>query len=215
MGTWTTLATDVQQWTMNELVTSTVIYNTILPNVEEELSRMIVVDAFNVTTSGTLTANSQTLATPTNLIAPRSLMVFLGDGTTATVLEQRDDAFADQYWPTPTAVGDPAYYCIETATTYRVFPTPSAAFPYRFRYRQKLAALTSTNTTNFYTEKCYDALLAGCMVQAARFVQDDRQQTMLKFWGDQYQQQLKLINDEQRRRDRDDVQPDLVPQENE
>lgn len=213
MGDWSTLATDVQQWTMNELVTSTVIYNTILPIVEEQLSRdLLDVAGLYSSASGTLTASSRILPVPTNLIGARSVM--LTSSNQYVILEYKDYPFLNAYAPIATEYGEPLYYGRATLSTFEVVPTPSQAYVYYINYDGKPAALSSTNTTNWYTTYAYGALLAGCMKQAAMFVLDDRQQGLIQTWTAEYGRQIAAINLTARRQDRDDVRSDYLPQEN-
>lgn len=62
-------------------------------------------------------------------------------------------------------------------------------------YYAKLSALSSSNTTNWYTTNAPEVLLYGALLESAPFIQDDAR---LQTWGQMYQSAIDTIKDEQK-----------------
>lgn len=71
-------------------------------------------------------------------------------------------------------------------------PFPDSAYTVQGTYYQSAPLLNSGTTTNWMVLNAPTMLLAACMVEAAKFLEDD---TMLGRWEPRYQQKLKALVD--------------------
>ena len=92
---------------------------------------------------------------PTSEVAPIS---------TAQMLQMRDDR-ADR-------VGRPTHYAL-TAGSIELFPTPDVAYEASLVYYGRIAALSSTNTTNWLLTEAPEVYLYGALLHTAPYLKDD------------------------------------------
>ena len=115
------------------------------------------------------------------------------------VLELKTDEFVKLYWPQRNSVGTspPKYWANWDATTIILCPTVGNG-TLEMSYVAKPAALTSANTTNWFTSNAERALIAGTMVEANLFMKNKDQSEM---WDKRYMEELqKLLNESRRSR---------------
>lgn len=191
MPTYATLLADIPLTMMNSESAFVAQCPTFAQIAQDRLFRDLIVPALETNTTGSLVAATATLSNPTRLIAYRYVMLQASNAW--ITLPQRTLAVARQLYPSLSASGTPAMWSVGTADNIVFTPAPSIANPYDIRYRQKLAYLTGTDT-NWLTDNAYDALLYASCAEASRFVQDDRQGSMIKIYESQYAQAVSTIN---------------------
>ena len=135
---------------------------------EERLFKELELQDLETKATGTLTINDNSLAKPTGYKYANYFKI-TSSGLDVILDKKREDYLLD-YWPNPVLADVPKYYADATATTFRLAPTPSAAFTYSIKYTKQPTKLSVTNTTNYYLEQCKDCLFYGIMVEMATFM---------------------------------------------
>jgi hypothetical protein len=88
-----------------------------------------------------------------------------------------------EYWPDPSASGEPKFYADYDYTHWLVAPTPDAAYNFEVLYYERVQPLDSSNQTNWFTIYAPQALLYGSLLQAMPFLKNDERMAM---WQQQY-----------------------------
>ena len=88
-----------------------------------------------------------------------------------------------EYWPNPSASGEPKFYADYDYTHWLVAPTPDAAYNFEVLYYERVQPLDSSNQTNWFTTYAPQALLYGSLLQAMPFLKNDERMAM---WQQQY-----------------------------
>lgn len=88
-----------------------------------------------------------------------------------------------EYWPNPSASGEPKFYADYDYTHWLVAPTPDAAYNFEVLYYERVQPLDSSNQTNWFTIYAPQALLYGSLLQAMPFLKNDERMAM---WQQQY-----------------------------
>lgn len=185
---------------------------TIIPMAELLLSRDLNVDLYDWFVTSTLTIGSPNFTRPTDLNAPRYMRILVG--TEYVTLKLRMLEYLFEGYPSSTEMDVPRYYAVQSATQYRVAPTPDLAYSYDFGYKRVLAPLSTSNQTNALTDNYFDALFAACCAGGARYVMDDRQGGLIAIWDARYQMAVTGINAQQKQQDRDDTEAAPIDSEN-
>jgi hypothetical protein len=123
-------------------------------------------------------------------------------------LLQRTMEYAIDYWPVSSSTGNPRYYSMKNNTQIYVVPTPASTLTGEIQTESIPLALasatgTSVTTSNYFSEFCYNALFAGCMVEATMYMKDWNN---LPVWQQQYQSSIDLLRNQARRTRQDDME---------
>ena len=124
----------------------------------------------NVT--GSMTASSRFLATPSDFYAPFSLAVI--DSNVYHYLEFKHPSFIKQFSPNTSTQGRPKYYSVFDDTAFELSPVPDSAYSVELHYLHKPGSLTvggDSGTTLLSTEHP-DPLLYGALVEGAIFLKE-------------------------------------------
>ncbi len=119
----------------------------------------------------------------------------------------RTDEYIRDYWPVSASTGTPRYYSRRTNSSIKIVPTPVSATTVEIQTASQPLALasatgTSVTTSNYFSEYCYDALFAGCMMEATLFMKD---WNTLPVWQQQYQMAIDQLRNQARRTRQDDM----------
>lgn len=87
---------------------------------------------------------------------------------------------------TYTASGQPVYFSI-VGDELQVIPSPDSSYSLEMTYRQKIPALSDSNTSNWVLVDHPDIYLYGSLVHAAPFLQDDDR---VAVWGTLHERAL-------------------------
>ena len=136
---------------------------------------------------------------PSNMLAP--LNFYVTDAGSRIKLLFRTEEYIADYWPTRTSVGVPKYYGNYGGGRWIVAPAPASTNAAEVAIVIQPATLSAGNETNFFTEKCFDALFFACMIEAYMFLKN---YTILEVWNFRYGQALQALQNEGRRTRRDD-----------
>ena len=143
----------------------------------------------------------------------RNVNYVVSNGTTVTNLLQRTLEYAQDYWPVSASQGTPRYYSRRNNTELKIVPTPVSAITAVVKTQSQplpLASATDTSvtTSNYFSEYCYDALFAGCMIEATMFMKD---WNTLQVWQGYYTAAVDTLRNQARRTRQDDMEVAASP----
>jgi len=143
----------------------------------------------------------------------RNVNYVVSSGTSMTNLLQRTTEYVNDYWPVSASTGTPRYYSRRNNSSIRIVPTPTSVITAEIQTQSQPLALasatgTSVTTSNYFSEYCYDALFAGCMVEATMYMKD---WTTLQVWQAQYQTAVDSLRNQARRTRQDDMEVAASP----
>lgn len=183
MGTsYAQLDLDIRDWAWDESIELSGQVTRIIQLAEERLRRDLPPIAFDVVVSGTFSGTGAALATlplPSDRTMDRYFMVTVSGGT-PTQLERKTVTYLQEFWPSPSVSGTQKYYGQQGSGSLRIVGTPVSGTTYEWGYRAQLAPLTVNNSTNWLTNNAQGALLQACLVEAARYKQDDEMLTRME-----------------------------------
>ena len=143
----------------------------------------------------------------------RNVNYVVSSGTSTTNLLQRTTEYVNDYWPVSASTGTPRYYSRRNNTSIRIVPTPTSVITAEIQTQSQPLALasatgTSVTTSNYFSEYCYDALFAGCMIEATMYMKD---WTTLQVWQGYYTAAIDTLRNQARRTRQDDMEVAASP----
>ena len=158
----------------------------------------------NVSVSG---GNAGAIPLNDRALVVRNVNFVVSNGTSVTNLLQRTTEYVNDYWPVSASTGTPRYYTRKNNSSIKIVPTPVSVLTVEIESQSQPLALasatgTSVTTTNYFSEYCYDALFAGCMVEANMYMKD---WNTLPVWQQQYQTAIDQLRNQARRTRQDDM----------
>jgi len=136
---------------------------------------------------------------PSNMLAPLNFYI-TEQGSRIKLLFRTEEYIAD-YWPTRTSVGTPKYYGNFGGDRLIIAPAPASTYAAEMAIVIQPATLSTNNQTNFFTDKCFDALFFACMIEAYMYLKN---YSVLETWNFRYGQAMSALQNEGRRTRRDD-----------
>ena len=168
----------------------------------------------------TFTASDPIVSLPSDALVIRNVnyttSVSVGDipANSKVNLLQRTYEYAIDYFPFASAsTGTPRYYSRKNNTQLYIVPTPASAVSGEIQYTRRPIALASATgvsvtTTNYFSEFCYNALFAACMVEANYFIKD---LNAVATWEAKYKNSIDGLRNQARRMRQDDMQVAASP----
>ena len=158
----------------------------------------------NVSVSG---GNAGAIPLNDRALVVRNVNFVVSNGTSVTNLLQRTTEYVNDYWPVSASTGTPRYYTRKNNSSIKIVPTPISVLTVEIESQSQPLALasatgTSVTTTNYFSQYCYDALFAGCMVEATMYMKD---WNTLPVWQQQYQTAIDQLRNQARRTRQDDM----------
>ena len=158
----------------------------------------------NVSVSG---GNAGAIPLNDRALVVRNVNFVVSNGTSVTNLLQRTTEYVNDYWPVSASTGTPRYYTRKNNSSIKIVPTPVSVLTVEIESQSQPLALasatgTSVTTSNYFSEYCYDALFAGCMVEATMYMKD---WNTLPVWQQQYQTAVDQLRNQARRTRQDDM----------
>ena len=146
-----------------------------------------------------------TLSDRTRIV--RNVNYKVSTGTTVTNLLPRTTEYVEDYWPVSASTGTPRYYTRRNNTQIKIVATPASVVTAVIKTQSQPLALasatgTSVTTSNYFSQYCYDALFAGCMMEATMYMKD---WNTLQTWQGQYQSSIESLRNQARRTRQDDM----------
>lgn len=190
--TYNTLLASCQNYCVdNSALTTTQSYATEFPNLVQLSEMRIIKDlnlsVFDTSTTGTLTASSQDLIKPIDLIAIQDLFVIV-EGK-RVLLQERSKSWLDSYWPDYAVVDQPLYYADNTTTLWQIAPTPDIAYGYQVNYIVRPTSMSATNQNTWIGDKLGEVLLYATLIESALYFGEDptTQAGVTQLWEKAYQ----------------------------
>jgi hypothetical protein len=110
------------------------------------------------------------LATPTDFLAPDSLIIQTPDGLVFP--QNKDPEFLDECYPDPTYMGVPRFYAYLNETSLKLGPPPDLVYPVRMGYFYQPASIVDTSVS-WLGDHFSHALLSGSLVEAAIYMKSE------------------------------------------
>lgn len=136
----------------------------------------------------TTTFSTQYSIIPTDYLRPIRLQILDGSTSavepisTAQMLQLRGDTY-DQ-------TGRPTHYAL-TAGGIELYPTPDMSYNASLVYYGRIAALSTSNTTNWLLTEAPDAYLYGALVHSAPYLKDEAKTAL---WDGLYKAAMDNLN---------------------
>jgi hypothetical protein len=110
---------------------------------------------------------------PSDYLSPFSLAVVDGDGDYNYLL-LKQSSFIRDYTPKPATTGQPKYYAEFDDTSFILAPMPDQAYSVELHYFYRPQSLTATSgsTTTWLSENAINAMLYGCLTEAAMYLKN-------------------------------------------
>lgn len=197
--TYATLRQTMQDWMENDSTDYTNKLDEIIGLAELRIARESDLDIFRQGATATFTAGSKFLDKPSDYIIDRSFFVTDAGGNYAEVL-RKDTSYLYQYWPNPATQALPKYFSDYDDTSFIVAPTPDQAYTVTLEYIKRVATLSASNTTNWFSLRAPDALLAACLLGSAEFNKSET--TDLTVWDSEYTKAIARLTKEEMGRKR-------------
>jgi|TARA_R100000781_G_C4058964_1_gene120345 hypothetical protein len=190
MFTYTTLVQAIQDWMENDAAEFTAAtgsgiapINLCIELAEQRMYKEIDFTSAQKTTTMTLTANTNIVAVPQDLVVVRWMQVQKGDW-----IYEKDESFIKEYWrggTSATQTDQPYYWSFthdgsaytssDRQTNFIFAPTSSVDKTIEISYNIRPAGLSSSNANTYLGDYCGDTLLYACLVEAATFMKADQE----------------------------------------
>ena len=198
--TYSSLTQDLKDWMENDGTEFSNETDNFIGLAEQRIVRDIDPQAFTTSAYSSFNVNDRFVPKPTDALIIRHLL-YLDSDSKRNFLEKKTDEFIYDYWPTSATTGTPKYWTDYNDTELLVAPTPSAALTIEMSYVQRLDTLSSSNTTNWLTINAQELLLFGSLMEACTF---SKNREDLQIYSQRYKAAVDSINNQTRRRRRDD-----------
>lgn len=143
---------------------------------EAEMNRRIKTRRKTIRAEATISAEFIDL--PSDYDSPISFVIESTDPVTRLTYIDPDKA-TELKSTTYTSAGVPVYYSI-VGDEFEIIPAPDGSYTGELTYRQKITALSDSNTTNWVLTGHPDLYLYGALKHAAPWLQDDER---IAVWG--------------------------------
>ena len=167
---------------------------------EERLMRELDLPDQQVISTGSMVVGASTIAKPSQYKYIHQFSFTANNVQTTLVL--KDLSYVQDYWPNQTLKDVPKYYANYSSTHFKVAPTPDAAYAYTYLYSQQPTKLSTSNLTNYFTDKCKDILFAATMSEMAKFM---KAWSQVPLWEQTYKEAAGNWNIAMKRVRRDDM----------
>ena len=168
--TYATLKTAIQDYCETTETTFDNNLSVFIKEAEERILKNVNMPLFRKNVTGTATTDSAYLSSPSDFLAPYSLAVI--SSSTYIYLLLKHDSFIRSFTPASATTGVPKYYALFDDSTFLLAPTPDSGYTFELHYKYRPASLTagSDSGTTWLSTNAPDALLYGCLVEAANFL---------------------------------------------
>ena len=198
--TYTTLTQDLKDWMENDGTEFSNETDNFISLAEQRISRDIDPYAFHESATSSFNTSDRFVSKPSDAKIIFHF-IWLDSDSKRIFLEERTDEYIYDYWPTSSSTGNPKYWANYSDTALLVAPTPNSSYTIEISYARRLAELSSSNTTNWLTQNAQDLLLYACLMEACTF---SKNREDLQIYTGRYQAAVEAINNQTRRRRRDD-----------
>lgn len=139
---------------------------------EQKIYQSIQLPVQRTNDSGTLTPSSPYYTFPTDMLYVYAFAVV--DSTGAyTYLNNVDQSFVREAYPSPTTTGLPRYYGFYDSTQFILAPTPDDDYTVELQYGYYPESIVDAGTT-WLGDNGDAALLNGALIEACRFMKEEQ-----------------------------------------
>ena len=171
--TYAELIASVQTYTQNSEATFVAELPTFVKQMEDRVFHMVQLPMLRKSSTGTLTASTRFLSTPTDFISVFSLSVTDATGEVSFLLN-KDVNFIREAYPDATTEGQPRYYGLWDEDTFVLAPTPASGLTTTLHYFYKPTSMVDAGTSWLGDEN--DAVvLYGTLVEAYTFMKGEEE----------------------------------------
>ncbi len=176
MTTYADLLLDIQRWTEDDSTEMSTSLPRIIAYAEDRImADLPLLPVFRTTKTGSLLASTDTITLTEELKAIRTLSITVSG--VKIPLEQRSDAFVEDYAPDTSVTGQPKYYALQSASesgSVVLFgPNPDSNYAYTLRWRGMHERLSTSNQNTGLGDDYPDLLFKAALVEAAIFLEKE------------------------------------------
>lgn len=191
--TYATLTQAIQDYTDNDETVFVSRIPDFIEAAEERILKEVPLEAFRKSASTPMTGTSRLFGKPSDWLFTFSLSIVDSNGDVKFLLN-KDKTFIQDYWPDPTALGEPKYYADYNVGSFILAPTPNTGYTAEMEYMYRPASLTSTTgtTQTWLSENAGQAHLYGSLVEAYTFMKGEPD--MIGQYEQSFQRNVQRLN---------------------
>jgi hypothetical protein len=190
---YASLLTAVQDYTGNTFAATD--FATMTQLAEQKIYNSVQMPMMRKTTAPTLSSGVNTVAAPSDFLAPYSFMLTDTNGN-ATYLINKDLSYIKEAYPT-TTTALPKYYAVqgpqsgsELLNQFILGPTPDAAYTASLIYQYYPTSIVTAGNT-WLGDNFFSVLMNAVLVETGRYMKTE--DDVMKMYVDQYTQSLALF----------------------
>ena len=188
---YTAFKTAIQNYAQNDETSFVTNNDLFLKHAEQKIYRRVNLKVLKKNSSGNVTSGTEYLTTPTDFLAPYSLMVIVSGRHTALLF--KDVNFIREAYPAAATTSVPKYYGIFDDNAFILGPTPDSSYAMELHYFHiPETIVTATNT--WLGDNAEEALLAGAMVEAYSYLKGPAD--MLEYWKIEREDCIQMLKNE-------------------
>jgi len=155
---------------------------------EQRTYQVVDLPVMRANQTGTMTAGNPYLTQPSQLLNVYSVAVI--SGGQYTYLTPKEVGFMRECFPSPTAQGQPRFYAFFDEDTFILGPTPDQAYSVEMHFSREPISIVDAGTS-WLGDNFDSVLFNGAMVEAARFLKSNKEDTAL--YESLYMQSLTIL----------------------
>jgi hypothetical protein len=171
--TYSNLKTAIQDYLESTETSFVSNIDNFITTTEERILKGVQLDVFKKNVTGTATATSPYLGSPSDFLAPFSLAV-LDASSNYNYLLLKQVSFIRDFTPNASTTGTPKYYAEFDQNSFILAPTPASNLTFELHYFYRPSSLTSAGDTGttWLSENAPNALLYGSLVEACTYLKN-------------------------------------------
>ena len=191
--TYSTLKSAIQNYADNTETTFVANLDNFIKTAEQRILNSIDLQYFRKNVSGTVTADNQYLAVPSDYLASFSLSVV--NSSNKEFLLEKDVNYIQSVNPNSATTGVPKYYAYFDINNFILAPTPSANAVAELHYFYRPASLTAAGDsgTTWLSTNAPNAMLYGSLVEAYIYMKGEPD--VMKSYTDRFMESLVRLKD--------------------
>jgi len=207
--TYSTLKSAIQNYTDSTETTFVANLDNFIQAAEQRILNSIDLQYFRKNVTGTVTANNQFLAVPTDYLASFSLSVI--SSSNKEFLLEKDVNFVQSINPNSATTGTPKYYAFFDINSFILAPTPSADAVAELHYFYRPNSLTAggDSGTTWLSTNAPNAMLYGSLVEAYIYLKGEPD--LMKLYTDRFMESLVRLKDYGEARENSDAYRQGLP----
>ena len=207
--TYSTLKSAIQNYTDSTETTFVANLDNFIQAAEQRILNSIDLQYFRKNVTGTVTANNQFLAVPTDYLASFSLSVI--SSSNKEFLLEKDVNFVQSINPNSATTGTPKYYAFFDINSFILAPTPSADAVAELHYFYRPNSLTAggNSGTTWLSTNAPNAMLYGSLVEAYIYLKGEPD--LMKLYTDRFMESLVRLKDYGEARENSDAYRQGLP----